>query len=218
MLDTNEKKKREAEKFNLLKESEMELNKKFFYPKYPYRRIVKGLDINTNTDYEICSECKGECCRRSGCPFSPVDFEEISFKFLKKEIEKGHISIEFVPEDILFVDTWGACGLYFLRARNKNAPIVEDARLRMKSQTILPCILLRDDGCALDFEHRPSYGKSMIPSSEFHILENGKKVRTCPSKYSLEDVFMEWRPFQQIIYDLVEYFSDFADDYPCFVE
>ena len=62
------------------------------------------------------ASCKGECCKHMACHFSPSDFSEITFEALKSEIEKGYISIDWweseVPE-------------YFLRIRNKFAPIVD---------------------------------------------------------------------------------------------
>jgi len=44
---------------------------------------------------DICRECGGKCCKNMGCQFSPDDFKKISFNALKKEIEKGHISIDW---------------------------------------------------------------------------------------------------------------------------
>ena len=44
---------------------------------------------------EICSKCKGFCCKRMGCHFSPDDFKDLTFDGLKKEIDKGYISIDW---------------------------------------------------------------------------------------------------------------------------
>ena len=56
------------------------------YPTLPYRSISKDYSVSKNVNTEICAECGGKCCKRCGCHFSPDDFQEISFNFLKKEI------------------------------------------------------------------------------------------------------------------------------------
>ena len=43
---------------------------------------------------QLCKECGGRCCKIMGCHYSPDDFEEITYESLKKEIEKGFISID----------------------------------------------------------------------------------------------------------------------------
>ena len=171
------------------------------FPNEPYRSVVKNYEAPENVNPNICAECGGECCKRCGCEFSPDDFEEISFDFLKKEIEKGFITIEFVD-----VDTYDQLdGSLILRIRNINSPIVDSARKKT------PCILFTENGCKLDYAHRPTGGRLLKPTNK----KSGTiiKHRSCSSTYSIYSCLYEWWPHQKVLYDLAEYFKD--KDYPC---
>lgn len=173
----------------------------FFFPKLEYRSVEKDLDISKNVNSEICTECGGQCCKRCGCHFSPDDFKEINFDFLKKEIEKGYISIDYVDGEMIYQNI----GVYILRVRNQCAPVVDFSFGQR------PCILLTEKGCKLDYEHRPSGGKLLIPSNEFYGLFESKRM--CASKYSIKDCCYEWKPHQKILYNLAKYFED--KEIPC---
>ena len=169
------------------------------YPKLPYRSIEKDYDNPQNVNPEICAECGGQCCKRCGCHFSPDDFEEISFEFLKKEIEKGYISIDYVDGEMI----WQTIGVYILRIRNQGAPIVDEGYKRT------PCILLTEKGCKLDYAHRPTGAKLLIPSDKLSM----DNERLCSSIYTIGSCCYEWQPHQRILRQLVEYFHD--KEIPC---
>ena len=63
-------------------------------PERYYQSLGKDYATAKNVNVEICKGCGGECCQRCGCDFSPDDFQEISFEYLKQQMEKGYISIE----------------------------------------------------------------------------------------------------------------------------
>lgn len=170
------------------------------FPSLNYRSIPKDYLDPKYSKPEICEEC-GQCCKRCGCYFSPDDFTEISFDFLKKEIEKGYISIEYFEGNIINQNV----GVYILRIRNQGAPIVDSGYKRT------PCILLKEDGCKLDYEHRPSGGKLLIPSTRTVLFS--KKLRDCLSDYTIKDCCFEWLPHKKILYKLSLYFKD--KDFPC---
>lgn len=167
------------------------------------RNIVKDYDKAKNVNSKICSECGGECCKRCGCHFSPDDFKEISFKILKKEIEKGYISIDYVDGEMIY----RSLGVYILRARNAGRPIFDTGYIRESG-----CILLSDKGCKLDYEHRPSGGRLLIPTKNTTKFLFGEH-RICSSTYGIEECCYEWMPHQEIIYELINYFKD--KDFPC---
>lgn len=164
------------------------------------RSIKKDYSDTKNINSKVCSQCGGKCCKRCGCPFSPDDFEDISFEYLKKELEKGYISIDYVDGEMILEDF----GIYILRARNQDMPIV-DVGFRRGT----PCILLTEKGCKLDYEHRPSGGKLLVPDQEF---ESHESLR-CHSNYDMDDCCHEWKPHQKILSQLVQYFKD--KDIPC---
>lgn len=128
----------------------------------------------------ICAKCGGRCCKHMGCHFAPSDFPEITFEYLKEEIEKGHISI----------DWWeGDTSEYFLRMRHKNAPIIDPSWGGV-------CVLLTDEGCPLPLEKRPLGARSLEPK------RNGK----CVIHYSKEDCKNEWSQYKDVLERLYDHF------------
>lgn len=131
---------------------------------------------------KCCSKCKGLCCKHMGCHYSPTDFEDLSFEGLKKEIEKGKISIDWWetfdgPE-------------YYLRARHKNARVIDPSWGGV-------CINLTETGCSLSFEERPLGGKAVRPDP------NGY----CKSYYTKEQCKNDWKKYKEVLKQLVEYFN-----------
>ena len=178
-----------------------EMLDKILYPELPYRSIKKDYEDANNVNSSICAECGGLCCQKCGCHFSPDDFSEITFDFLKSEIRKGYISIDFVDREIIYEDI----GIFILRTRNKDAPIVDTTYNRS------PCILLTETGCKLDYAHRPTGGKLLIPKESFPTLWG--EARNCHCKYDIEECCYEWKPHQKILYQLAQYFK--GKDFPC---
>ena len=135
-----------------------------------------------NNESSICSECKGQCCKRMGCHYSPDDFKEITFEILKELIDKGNTSIDWWEGDVLDKDRERT---YYLRVRNKNSDIVDPA-------WIGECSLLTNSGCSLLFESRPKGGRSVIPQKDFE----------CTSEYLKDTCCKEWYPYQHILDNL----------------
>ena len=166
----------------------------------PTQKILKDFDISKTVNSKICSECGGQCCKRCGCHFSPNDFEEITFDFLKKEIEKGYISLDYVDRNIIYEDS----DIFILRIRNQGTPIVDLDCIRT------PCILLTENGCKLNYSNRPTGGKLLIPSDK---LEGFFQHRACEQRYSINDCCSDWKPYQNLLQSLATYFKD--KDFPC---
>lgn len=186
--------------FGMSEEEFYKLYEAIYFPKLEYRSIEKDYDINKNVNSSICAECGGTCCKGCGCHFSPDDFKNISFESLKKEIEKGYISIDYVDGEMIYSDV----GVYILRIRNQGAPIV-DIGFGIRT----PCVLLTKKGCKLDYEHRPTGGKLLIPSS----ISSFCHEMACKSRYNISDCCYEWLPHKKLLQKLVEYFED--KEIPC---
>ena len=168
-----------------------------------YSRVVEKDDsICKNVNVQVCAKCGGACCKKCGCHFSPEDFEEISFEFLKKELEKGYISIDSVPGETIYQ----LLDVYILRARNQGASVVDLGYRRS------PCILLTDTGCKLDYSHRPAGGRLLIPVVEFHH-DPESMTKKCKSTYNIKDCCYEWLPYQGILRRLIQYFD--GKEIPC---
>ncbi len=167
----------------------------------PYRRVSKDYDVVKNVNINYCTTCGGECCKRCGCEFSPDDFADLSFEGLKKEIEKGYITIECIKGD----EIERIEDMLFLRVRNVNSPIVDYARRKKR------CILHTDKGCKLGYEERPTGGKLLIPTIQTSGLIF--KSRCCRSSYRIEECCYEWSSHQKTLLELAWYFLD--KDFPC---
>ena len=186
--------------FGMCEEEFDKMFEEIMFPKLDYRSIEKDDDKSKNVNASICAKCGGACCKICGCHFSPDDFEEISFESLKREIEKGYISIDHVDGEMIYSDN----GVFILRVRNQGSPIVDTSFRREKQ-----CILFGKNGCKLDYEHRPTGGKLLIPNSVSAINHEMQ----CTNKYSIRDCCYEWLPHKKILYQLVQYFED--KDFPC---
>ena len=134
---------------------------------------------------EICAVCGGYCCKHMGCHYSPTDFSDLSFEALKSQIEKGGISI----------DWWVSGGTreYYLRARHVGEPVV-------KGSWGGRCVNLTDTGCSLSWEERPLGGKALKPQS--------KVGEGCHGYYSKEQCKDDWKPYAQVLHELVEHFGE----------
>lgn len=161
----------------------------------------KEYTTEETTNPNLCAKCGGECCKGCGCHFSPEDFEDTSFEGLKRELEKGYISIDrvdgraFDRPEMFFI----------LRIRNRGARIVY-----LNYERGEPCILLTEKGCKLSYTKRPTGGRLLIPVA---VKYKGLTCLNCQSAYTIEDCCMEWRPYQQVLSELIHYFK--YKDYPC---
>lgn len=144
---------------------------------------------------QLCKECGGNCCKRMGCHYSPDDFKEITYESLKKEIEKGFISIDWWdgnPFENGSTDDIDRA--YYLRIRHKDSEIVDPSWGG-------ECILLTDDGCPLSYEERPK-GARLLEPSEYN----------CISHYNKRQAAKDWYKYNDILYKLVEDFDYYEED------
>ena len=184
---------------------------RLLYPDITYKPIKKDYDLPDNLNQDSCKKCQGFCCKRCGCHFSPDDFNfkkiddengprdsnEVIFEILRKEMEKGYIVVECIPGEMF----WSGIDGMILRARNINEGLV--GRM-MRSQ----CILLTENGCKLDYEHRPSGGRLLKP-----VYKNEELF--CKQYYDIPDCCKEWLPFKEVLAKLFELFEETDKTFPC---
>ena len=144
------------------------------------------MNKNGYPENEMCIMCRGKCCKTMGCHFSPDDFANLSFVFLKNEIAKDFISIDWWEGDPRPNGTLQQ--VYFLRIRNKNANIIDPSWGGF-------CCLLTDSGCSLKFEERPKSGR---------FLESKGDYNSCISHYTKKDSAIDWIPHQNVLEKLIE--------------
>lgn len=179
-------------------------------------------------DCTYCKQCGGACCKRSGCHFSPDDFEEISFEYLKDKIEStGYISIDWWegdPREENVDDEERLSRGLFLRMRHRKsanpildpfsglAALLSNTFDRVDTDEPGPivdaawggrCVLHTDEGCPMEYEKRPK-------GARWLIAKTGPCI-PCNDAYSKQQCVIDWIPYQDILLKLEEYFEDRYD-------
>lgn len=128
---------------------------------------------NDYCDYDICKKCGGSCCKSMGCHISPDDLIEVSYDAIVALLESGCVSI----------DRWEASEpIYYLRMRNSKGKEYDLSWGGI-------CVLVEENGCSLDFAHRPKGARYLIPS------DDGR----CNISYSKSDCKDDWRKYQPLL-------------------
>ena len=132
---------------------------------------------------EMCTECRGKCCKSCGCSYFPEDLN-MTFEYLLKEIKNGKIVIDYrecgeSPYDKL------KNPVFYLRVANKGEKGISIGGFGI-------CSLLTEQGCSLSYEQRPTGGRLLVP------FWSG-----CYSLYSVNDFIDAWTPYQNLISDLI---------------
>jgi len=151
------------------------------------------MSITKYEDKEICKQCGGKCCIKSGCDYFVSDFSSMKMEELDKILNTERVSIvasfnfkrlknqKLVYEVILSI-----------RERNQNRDIID--LLSFKTR----CASLTKNGCSYDLEKRPSGGSSLIPN----------KDGLCYSKVDRLKELKKWEPYQKILSKLVKKYTN----------
>lgn len=141
-------------------------------------------------DHEVCTKCGGRCCRSCGCAFSPNDFNEISFSFLKRIMDRGFISIVLISHKQTGLEK----DVLTLKVRNLGSDVIE-----FEAHIARPCILWDSKtGCFFDDDDRPYGGKALAPTPNIG----------CVMGYSFRQRAIDWLPYQEILVKLCEFYYE----------
>lgn len=152
------------------------------------------VEINENT--EVCKNCGGRCCMKSGCDYWPSDLPDKTYKGILKFLENGKVSIVAMMN---FKRINGKlCNFPFLYLREKNTGRDVVDLLSMKT----PCSNLTEHGCSYTYEERPSGGKNLTPS---------KDGLCYPKEDNLQKV-LEWSPYQKQLEKIVKRYTGLSID------
>lgn len=163
------------------------------------RAEISGLNESDMTNGEICKKCGGRCCQFIGCSLIPEDLPEesrASKDALREVLMSGKYSLDYytVFEDDRCYD------LHFIRMRNKYAPVAD------VSYVGGACVQWNETtGCALDFEHRPTQGKTLKP------VADGE----CADGLSKHEMGILWEPYNAWLTELwIEFSNDIRKGIP----
>lgn len=152
------------------------------------------MEINENI--EICKNCGGMCCKKSGCDFWPCDLQDKTLKGILKFLESGKVSIVAAMKFKRINGKLCNFPFLYLRSRNIDRDVID--LLSMKT----PCSNLTDTGCSYSYDERPSGGKNLTPSKDGLCF---------PREDSLQKI-LEWEPYQKQLEKIIKRYTGMSVD------
>ena len=147
-----------------------------------------------NENLDICRECGGMCCKKSGCDYSANDFKNCSYDTLAKELQKGDKSIVCYMKFKIDADgNYIYDPFLYLRARNKNRDVIDLISIKTG------CALLNKDGCDHPYKQRPEGGRNLKPVR----FEKGM----CYPLKNPMSIVSTWKPYQKVLKRIVLTFT-----------
>ena len=164
-----------------------------------YRKISEreNLFMDNACNNELCSKCKGACCRNFPCSFSPDDFVDINdIEYMKSVLDSGY----FIISAFSIYESPSRYELvYYIRCRG----LMDDNTIvSTRSPYENECIFHNEKGCSLDFYSRPSEGALLIPSERRYGLG------VCENSYDYKKQIEDWRKCRSIMNTLIDYYKD----------
>lgn len=161
------------------------------------RILEENKDILVQKD--ICTKCRGLCCRRCGCSYLPIDFEELTLPVVLKKLEEGETSIvcsmciDSIDDNIKNIKL---NPLFYLRVRNRKRPVIDLFSPKAR------CSVLTENGCKYTLEKRPSLAKALIPSAG---MLSGPIENQCYSLFDGNDTVLKgaWTYHQTVLRDAI---------------
>ena len=141
-------------------------------------------------DRDICKECGGFCCKKSGCDYSPKDFKDLGIKALVDILNEGNVSIVAAFDYSVLRDGTKVPKFHlYLRARNIDRGPVD--LFSFKKQ----CSMLTETGCSYDLEHRPFGGANLVPVG----MNPKTKLPDCYVDENPLNIIMSWESYQNTL-------------------
>lgn len=163
------------------------------------QKVLEQYASVKHEDLEICKECGGNCCLRAPCHYSPSDFEDLSYKGLKKTLKKRRYITVFRVSSKTCKSAFRDMKVdfpyfYILRIRTSGTG---QASCSAQIDDDDLCVLLTSKGCPLSYEERPMGARLLIP----------KKEMKCVNLYSIDECLYDWKDHQDVLRKLFKYFE-----------
>lgn len=164
------------------------------------QKVLEYYAKNKNENVHICRECGGKCCKHVPCHFAPDDFEDLSYRALKRLLrKKKYISVIMFSKRFVEVSLDESVGstlkhFYILRIRTSGTGIAARAA-EIEDDDL--CMLLRKDGCAIEYDERPKGARMLIPKWE----------KCCEQLYNMDECVHDWIPYQKVLEKLYNFFE-----------
>lgn len=139
-------------------------------------------------NYKICSQCRGECCKKSGCHISPDDLKKIDNRTINKLLDAGLVVIDWwVGYENKSLDVY-LDEVYYLKIAHIGSPPISNGIGGR-------CTLLTYKGCPISFKYRPKGARRL----NCHKLNINKDT----PHYNIEECLQDWLPYQDILESIV---------------
>lgn len=137
---------------------------------------------------ELCSLCKGSCCKTLPGQYAPEDLKEtITYDLVKKLLYEGKHSIDWLEGDE---------EIYYLRPATINGGMIDPSWGGR-------CVNLTDDGCSLTEDVRPLQCRMLKPQGTVN-----HKTCNAAKEFNKEAMAKRWLNYQNILLDLVKELKD----------
>lgn len=146
-------------------------------------------------DSETCAKCT-KCCNDAGCALLPIDIVPFKVEDVIKNIDTGKFSI---MARIFSKEEFHLC----LQSREIDGDIFQINKPHKK------CALLKEKGCLLSDEERPTYALTLIPGSYGY---------GCWQAIDETEYYDMWDSVQNIMEEVVKYYSSGKSTYQVITE
>lgn len=150
------------------------------------------MKFDNNENFNICSLCKGKCCKRMPGIVHPEQLQQpITKELLLKLYKEGY---QF---DYWEGDEFGGKTGYFLRPQT----------IKSKGVLVDPswggtCVFLTEQGCSKTFEERPYMCQQLEPQEDFNCGPKDKENTL--NKY---DYVLAWLQYNNLIEEIINEYN-----------
>ena len=146
------------------------------------------MKFNSNENFNICSLCKGQCCKRMPGIVHPNQLQQPITKELLLKLHKEEYQFDYWEGD----EFGGKVG-YFLRPQT----------IKSKGVLVDPswggtCVFLTEQGCSKTFEERPYMCQQLEPQEDFNC--GSKDKENTLNKY---DYVLAWLQYNNLIEEII---------------
>lgn len=145
--------------------------------------------FSNNENFNICSLCKGQCCKRMPGIVHPNQLQQPITKELLLKLYKEGYQFDYWEGD----EFGGKVG-YFLRPQT----------IKSKGVLVDPswggtCVFLTEQGCSKTFEERPYMCQQLEPQEDFNC--GPKNTEDTLNKY---DYVLAWLQYNNLIVEIID--------------
>lgn len=149
------------------------------------------MKFNNNENFNICSLCKGQCCKRMPGIVHPNQLQQPITKELLLKLYKEGYQFDYWEGEFE-----GKVG-YFLRPQT----------IKSKGVLVDPscggtCVFLTEQGCSKTFEKRPYMCKQLEPQEDFNCGPKDKENTL--NKY---DYVLAWLQYNNLIEEIINEYN-----------